>query len=253
MGRAVMDDLPAPTHDLILLREPSALAADVPVPPWVGPALRRTPWVVVRRGHVRDGLIPVGVRGMARSQRFAALLAASEVVERLSPEDLVVRCLLIGEEREAAAPALAALSRVGPILAHRGYRWGPGGSVGFEVATGVPTASASSDLDLILRRDRPIGPGEAIDLQAALAEAAAPARVDAMLETPLGGVSLADLATMPALVLVRTPDGARLSADPWLDVAAAMREGCHDGRFPVPGAGRPARGHAASPPPARRG
>jgi hypothetical protein len=38
-----------------------------------------------------------------------------------------------------------------------------------------------------------------------------------MLETPRGGVSLADLAAMPAQVLVRTPDGARLAADPWAE------------------------------------
>ena len=30
---------PAPTHDLIRLREPIALAVDTPVPAWVEPAL----------------------------------------------------------------------------------------------------------------------------------------------------------------------------------------------------------------------
>ena len=55
----------APTHDLIRLREPIALAVDAPVPPWVEPVLRRAPWVVVRRGHVRDGMMPVGVRGLS--------------------------------------------------------------------------------------------------------------------------------------------------------------------------------------------
>ena len=36
-----------------------------------------------------------------------------------------------------------------------------------------------------------------------------------MLETPCGGVALRDLAAAPKHVLVRTADGARLSADPW--------------------------------------
>jgi hypothetical protein len=63
------------------------------------------------------------------------------------------------------------------------------------------------------------------DLRADLAEAAAPARIDVMLETPRGGVSLTDLAAMPAPVLVRTPDGARPSADPWgVDADALMGE-----------------------------
>jgi len=210
-----MPPSPAPTHDLIRLREPIALAVNAPVPSWVERALRRIPWVVVRRGAVREGMIPVGVRGRARSQRFAAFLAVSEVAGRLSPEDLAASPHVIEQERKDAVPALAALARVVTVLACRGQRWGPGGSVGFEVATGVPTATASSDLDLILRQDWRLGPDEAVDLRAALAEAAAPARVDVLLETPGGGVSLADLAARPEQVLVRTPEGPLLTADPW--------------------------------------
>jgi phosphoribosyl-dephospho-CoA transferase len=215
MERAVMPGRPAPTHDLIRLREPISLTVDAPVPAWVEPALLRAPWVVVRRGYFRDGLIPVGVRGVARQQRFAAVLAVAEIADRMSPEELTDSRYVIERKRKDAAPALAALTRVAPILASRGHRWGPGGSVAFEIATGVATATSSSDLDLILRQEHRLGLDEAIDLRAVLAEAAAPARVDVLLETPRGGVSLADLAAMPARVLVRTPDGVELSADPW--------------------------------------
>ena len=225
MELAVMPGHPATTHDLIRLREPIALTADASVPAWVEPALGRTPWVVVRRGHVRDGMIPVGVRGLARQQRFAAVLAAAEIAEWLSPEELTESRHVIARRRQDEAPALAALARVAPILSSRGHRWGPGGSVGFEIATGVATATSSSDLDLILRQDHRLGPDEAIDLRAVLAEAAAPARVDVLLETPRGGVSLADLAAMPARLLVRTPDGPRLSVDPWRADARFLSEG----------------------------
>ncbi len=202
---------PAPTHDLLRLCSPIALAAEGPMPAWVGPVLRRTPWVVVRRGRVRDGLVPVGVRGPARHERFAAWLAIEEIAERLSAEDLAV----IEPRRREGMPALAALSRVAALLGRRGQRWGPGGSVGFEIATGLPTATASSDLDLILRQDRRIAAGEAADLHRTLVETAAPARIDVILETPAGGVALAELTAMPARILVRTPDGPRLCADPW--------------------------------------
>jgi phosphoribosyl-dephospho-CoA transferase len=225
MERAVMPGRPATTHDLIRIREPLALTAETSAPPWVEPALRRTPWVVVRRGHVRDGLIPVGVRGKARQERFAAVLEVAEIADRLSPEELTESRYVIARRRKDEAPALAALARVAPILASRGHRWGPGGSVGFEIATGVATATSSSDLDLILRQDHRLGPDEAIDLRAVLAEAAAPARVDVLLETPRGGVSLADLAAMPARLLVRTPDGPRLTADPWMSGARVLSEG----------------------------
>jgi phosphoribosyl-dephospho-CoA transferase len=215
MGRAVMPGTSVSTHDLIRLREPIALTADAPVPSWVHEALSRTPWVVVRRGAGRAGLIPVGVRGSARPQRFAAFLAFSEVADRLSPEDLADSTAVIDRERQATVPALAALAQVTPVLACRGRRWGPGGSIAFEVATGMAAATPSSDLDLILRQDRRLPPDEAAELLAALAAAAEPARVDVLLETPAGGILLAELATRPEHVLVRTPAGPRLTADPW--------------------------------------
>jgi phosphoribosyl-dephospho-CoA transferase len=223
MERPVVPGRPAPTHDLIRLREPIALTVDAPAPAWVEPALRRTPWVVVRRGYVCDGMMPIGVRGLARQQRFAAFLPVADIAFRLLPEDLTVSRCAIEQKRREAVPVLDALARVASILERGSSRWGPGGSVGFELATGVPTATVSSDLDVILRQDRPLEQNEAFDLRAALTEAAGPARIDVMLETPRGGVSLADLVAMPAHVLVRTPEGARLAADPWMmDVDASL-------------------------------
>ena len=107
-------DRPTPTHDLIRLREPSALTADAPAPSWVAPVLRRTPWVVVRRGPVRDGMVPVGVRGLTRAQRFAAFVAVAEIGERLSPEDLTDSRYVIKQDRRDAVPALAALDASRP-------------------------------------------------------------------------------------------------------------------------------------------
>jgi phosphoribosyl-dephospho-CoA transferase len=201
------------THDLLRLRGASLLMADALVPYWVGRALARAPWVVVRRGHVLDGIIPVCVRGLARGQRFAAFVSVAGVVERLTPEDLVAR--RPDPVRVAKVPALAALARVRPVLHGSGHRWGPGGSIGFEVATGLPAADAASDLDLVVRRKRRLDVGEAVELLETLIEAAAPAKVDPMVETPNGGVALADLAALPPHVPVRTPHGVRLSSDPW--------------------------------------
>ena len=92
----------------------------------------------------------------------------------------------------------------------RGVRWGPGGSVGFEIVTGEPTTTVSSDLDLILRQDDRLELNDAIELLQALTSAAGPARIDVVLETPNGGVLLADLARMQGQILVRTPHGPRL-------------------------------------------
>jgi phosphoribosyl-dephospho-CoA transferase len=213
---------PAPTHHLIRVREPVVLTVDRPAPSWVEPALRRCPWVVVRRGYVRYGMLPVGVRGSARHERFAAFLAVAEIADRLSPEDLTILRHDVERHRWNSVPALAALARLAPMLARGGHCWGPIGSVGFEIATGVPTATMSSDLDLVLRQEHRLAPNEAIELCAALTEAATPVRVDVMLETPSGGVSLRDLAARPACALVRSWDGACLAADPWIVDAEAF-------------------------------
>lgn len=211
----------APTHDLIRLRAPLAVTADEPAPSWIAAALERTPWVVVRRGYIEDGRLPVVVRGVTRGQRFAAWVAVEEVAARLSPEDLTGSAHVPGRERQDAAPALAALVRVAPLLECRGRLWGPVGSVGFELATGVETVMASSDLDVIFRRAERMGQEEAVALLAALADAAAPARIDVLLETPHGGVGLAELAAGVRKLMVRTPDGARWMEDPWIVPAAA--------------------------------
>ena len=105
MERVVFLTRPAPTHDLIRLREPIALTTDAPVPSWVETALRRTPWVVVRRGYIRDGMMPVGVRGVTRSQRFAAVVAVTEIAERLSPEDLVCSGHVIEQQSQGRGSA----------------------------------------------------------------------------------------------------------------------------------------------------
>src|SRR5262249_23262263 len=124
---------PAPTHYLIRLREPIGLTADGPVPSWVEPVLRWTPWVVIRRGQVRDGMMPVWVRGPTPSKRFAAFASIAEITDVLSPEDLAGSSYVLSQKRKDAVPALAALDRVAGLLICRGYHWGPGGSAGFEI------------------------------------------------------------------------------------------------------------------------
>jgi phosphoribosyl-dephospho-CoA transferase len=207
---------PAPTHDLLRLRDPTRLRAELPLPSWVTAALQTAPWVVVRRGHVREELIPVGVRGVGRAQRFAAFAKVADIAEQRSPESLAAWPSSLAQPRRDAIAALAALTRVAPVLARLDKRWGPGGSVGFELASGVPTATATSDLDLVIRQHHRLDPGDARELLAALVAAAAPARIDVLLETALGGVALAELAAGPARVLIRTPLGPRLRVDPWL-------------------------------------
>ena len=92
-----------------------------------------------------------------------------------------------------------------PCSTPTGLRWGPAGSVGFTLATGVSAVTASSDLDLVLTMDDVPRLVMLAELREAFREL--PARVDCQLDLPIGGVALDELLGPADRVLVRTADG----------------------------------------------
>jgi len=92
--------------------------------------------------------------------------------------------------------------------------WGPGGSIGFELATGRDTATPHSDLDVVIYADERFSAVEAKRLHAATRFL--PSMVDVLVETPVCGFALTEYATQaPAPILLRTASGVMLGADPW--------------------------------------
>jgi phosphoribosyl-dephospho-CoA transferase len=207
-------------HDLLKLRR---LPASPDEPDWVRAAFTRAPFVVVRRAECAAGFVAVGVRGPERHARYGTWVETADIEAVLAPED-VARAQPVIERAHFAA--FVALNRVRDTQILSAYSWGPTGSAGFELATGVPTASASSDLDLLLRtpdplsRDAARGLFDAVTAQAALAGT----RVDVQLETPLGGVALGELAALKARVMARGVRGPRLVADPWAPTDGKTQE-----------------------------
>jgi phosphoribosyl-dephospho-CoA transferase len=196
-------------HDLLRLRDPRDLVYRAPPPSWSDEALSQVPWVVVRRAPFENELIPVGIRGKNRSERFAAFAHAATVVECVSPEDLVSCQAWREAARREELPALRALPKIQMALQALGLSWGPVGSVGFELATAFPAANCSSDLDLIIRLNDLLVPRVAEELVAVIEDAGA--RVDVLLETKAGAIALAEyVRTGPNLVL-RTVNGPRLA------------------------------------------
>jgi phosphoribosyl-dephospho-CoA transferase len=207
---------PAPAvHTLLRVADLDALVWDVGRPHWALQALQRAPWAVVRRSAPRLSLWPVGVRGGVRSQRVAAWLPDRAIRECITPRMLAAKRAWRQRPSIATTPATAALDEVTSILAAHGYagRWGPGGSVGFELASGVPSTTSSSDLDLVLSADEPMAQTDAARLHADLSKL--PVRIDLLLETPHGAVMLADYATSTGVTLLRSAQGPRLVCDPW--------------------------------------
>lgn len=190
-------------HDLLRLLDPAAVASGAP--DWVATALQRAPWVVVRRSSAPTGLVAVGVRGVDRSQRCALVVPHGMIGDVVAPEDLAELA------RRGGAPAVRALADARACLDAAGMPWGPTGSVGFELATGVPTATAASDLDVVVRAPLLTPPvvrrlGELHDRLGN----DVPVRVDCQVETTSGAVALAELVTSPAEVLLKTTDGPHL-------------------------------------------
>jgi hypothetical protein len=94
------------------------------------------------------------------------------------------------------------------------YKWGPGGSVGYELVSRIPVVTRESDLDLIVSAPEPFDRqfGGAVMHRIA----AAPGKVDVRVETSWCGFSLEEYSRQCGeRFLVRTPAGPRLTDDPW--------------------------------------
>ena len=190
------------------------------VPAWVPASLARASWVVVRRARTPAGLIPVGVRGRARAERFATLLAPEAIAARVTPEDLAAARGWRQLPRARWVGSLHVLDAVDELFASLGLAWGPTGSVGFELATGLAAASVASDLDVVVRSPEPWPLESAREIADHLNRL--PTCVDAQLDTPAGAVMLNEYARGER-VLLRTPDGPRLTWDPWRETTTDLR------------------------------
>ncbi|MFC6139619.1 malonate decarboxylase holo-ACP synthase [Paraburkholderia silvatlantica] len=207
-----VDDARWRAHDLLRIAHHTPSGDE---PDWVRAALARAPWVVVRRTRAAAGFVAVGVRGSVRPERFGTWLHTEDIESSFAPEDLPGVEPLRTRRALPAFIALAALRTSAAPL--RNYVWGPTGSAGFELATGVPTLTASSDLDILIRLPQRVSRAAIDALAQTLAQAASRCgtRIDAQLETPAGGVALAELAAHKPRVLARASSGAQLVADPW--------------------------------------
>jgi phosphoribosyl-dephospho-CoA transferase len=198
-------------HDLLEIDAECFLQGQSSAPGWVAESLREAPFVVVRRGPTEQG-IPVGVRGARRNERWAGVCHPDIVRAIVTPQMLLSR--VVPATRIAAIPALRSL----PLLAERWREldtpWGPGGSVGFELATCRHVTAPQSDLDIVIYADTPMTASAAQTLGDCAR--GLPAAVDIRVETPTCGFSLTEYASRsPAPILLRLASGTVLAADPW--------------------------------------
>jgi phosphoribosyl-dephospho-CoA transferase len=206
-----MMPLPRP-HDLLWLAPGAPLRLSgwfASLPVWAQAEVQRLEPLVVRRASAPAGQVAVGIRGASRGERHATVLPLAEVVSCLRPPALRARAPAAGRTELPALQAWEALRTQIQLP----YEWGPAGSCAFELATGSPRVSASSDLDLLLYAPEPLSRGEARDLLATLRHPAC--RCDVQLDTPAGGLALAEWARGDARVLLKTDQGPVLTEHPW--------------------------------------
>jgi phosphoribosyl-dephospho-CoA transferase len=182
-------------------------------PLWVERSLEEAPFVVVRRANLFEGMIPVGVRGSLRQQRSAAYLAPKSIHSRITPEQLAANRGWLGNARTEEIPSLKVLAGIEEKLANLPLGYGPTGSIGFELASGHPTATPTSDLDLLIRAPERLPMRLAQELITIFS--GSPGRIDAQLETPRGALSLAEYARGEKPLLLRQAGGPVLISDPW--------------------------------------
>ena len=200
------------THDLLKIDTERFLSLQASAPAWAAEVLQRVPFLVVRRGQASGQTIPVGVRGTERNQRWAAECSPALVKGITTPAQLLNRNVPMF--RAHSVPAFDSLLLLKDRWTGFACSWGPGGSVGFELATGSHVAKPESDLDIIIYADEPITTDEAKSL-CALASAL-PTAVDICVETRTCGFSLKEYASQgPAPILLRTPCGAKLGRVSW--------------------------------------
>ncbi|MBN3763969.1 malonate decarboxylase holo-ACP synthase [Burkholderia sp. Ac-20365] len=199
-------------HDIVRLRRLESFDNE---PVWVRNAFARAPFAVVRRAQAAERWLAIGLRGAARNERYGTWARHDDIEAVFAPEALDSSRL---ESTRATLPVFVALEALRRDTTCLGSLvWGPTGSVGFELATGKPTATATSDLDLLIRMPNYLSHDEARRIQVMLDEHATHAdiRIDAQLETPAGGVALAEYASGKARVMARHASGPQLVADPW--------------------------------------
>ncbi|MBG4897512.1 malonate decarboxylase holo-ACP synthase [Pseudomonas aeruginosa] len=194
-------------HDLLLGMAPAHLPENAPA--WVCAALKAGWPVVVRRAPADPARVAIGVRGLAREQRWAGWMPLAAITRRLRPEAL--------GQREPAMlrdlPAWRALRDLRAPLNALGLGWGVTGGAGFELASGVAVLHPDSDLDLLLRTPRPFPRDDALRLLHCFEQC--PCRIDLQLQPPAGGVALREWAEGRPRVLAKGSEAPLLLEDPW--------------------------------------
>lgn len=193
-------------HDLLWGMPLSALPEQAP--DWAWQAIATGQPVVVRRAVTHEDQVAMGIRGAQRQQRLGCVMPKAAIQRIVKPEQLIV---VDAEQFPVIAEKVQPIAQV---LQATEWTWGITGSTGFELATGLHVTHANSDLDILIRMPNELSKADAKALWDALQQTSV--RMDVQLQTPHGGVALADWANARHQVLLKRSQGAVLVDNPWM-------------------------------------
>jgi phosphoribosyl-dephospho-CoA transferase len=205
-------------HDLVQLSSDAVQLACFNSPDWVQPALTACPWVVVRRAQAPAGLIPIGVRGAARSERWAGFIPKDTIRKLVRPSQLLA--LAQSSSLCPRTPPFVTMQQLIECWHGLALQWGPTGSLGFELATGCEATTYLSDLDIAIYAEEKIPVEQARTLWELTL--GLQTKVDVRVETLVCGFSLEEYARASSQILLRYPDCVQSGHDPWAKTQHAM-------------------------------
>lgn len=198
-------------HDLLRVKDIKKIQVEDSMPEWAEDILQLSSYVIVRRGD-QSKKIPVGIRGFKKSQRLAAWIDYDNFDSIFTPQDAVKNFQTSSNPR-FSLPAFKLLKRLLPIM--KNYNWGVGGSLEYELATGIQMVHETSDVDVIMQRPAKMTRQEAKDLVEELRQVSN-AHADIQVVYNDIGFSLEEYALSKSKnILIKTNAGPKLVEDPW--------------------------------------
>lgn len=201
-------------HDLLRIKDITRIDFDSKRGDWLQEALILAPFAVMRRAPQEEKRIPIGIRGGSREQRLAGVTDSNNIKQYITPEELTASKGWRDNKHLNEIGIAKNLELIDGILSKEGFLWGPTGSIGFELASGVTVVNKDSDLDIILRISQFISLPAARQLLDELLQV--PVKMDILLETPEGAIALEEYAGNSSQMLLRTIYGPCLIKSPWI-------------------------------------
>ncbi len=198
-------------HDIVKVKEGVSLDT-LSLPNWAYKSWQSSPYHVIRRAPIRDKMIPIGIRGTTRGERYGCYIPITWVEKIISPQSLVAERAWHHWQRATSFPRMFdAIERMSHILMD--IKWGIGGSIGYELTTGLPTITEQSDLDIILYPTRQFSTQTGTLWQEEAQNCTI--KVDIQVETSQGAFHLVEYLSGRDKILLKRVDGYILSNRIW--------------------------------------